>query len=238
MAPVYLRGAGEIDLLRVGLTGGIGSGKSTVAGMFRELGIPVIEADAVGRSLMEPGQAVYGAIVEHFGPEVVLADGRLDRARLAEMAFGEGRLKELNALVHPPVIAAQEAWMRAIFASDADAVAMVESALIFEASHGADASVPGWRDRFDRVLLVTAPDEVKIARYVARLLALEPGHTEERAAAVERDARARLARQIPDAEKIALCDAVIDNSGGLDATREQVVRVAEELRAASKVHRN
>jgi dephospho-CoA kinase len=206
--------------------------------MFRELGIPVIEADAVGRSLMEPGESVYRAIVEYFGPEVVRADGRLDRARLAEMAFREGRLRELNALVHPPVIAAQEAWMREIFAGDADAVAMVESALIFEASHGEDASVPGWRDRFDEVLLVTAPDEVKIARYMSRILAGEPGHTQERADEVERDARARLARQIPDAEKIPLCDAVIDNSGAPDATREQVARIAAELRAASKMHRN
>ena len=237
MAPVYLCGAGESDLLRVGLTGGIGSGKSTVAGMFRELGIPVIEADAVGRSLMEPGQAAYRAIVEHFGPEVLLADGRLDRGRLAEMAFRQGRLQELNALVHPPVIAAQEEWMRELFARDADAVGMVESALIFEASRGEDASVPGWQDRFDRVLLVTAPDEMKIARYAARVLAGEPGYTPERAAEVERDARARLARQIPDAEKVSLCDAVIDNSGSLDATRAQVARVAAELRAASKAHR-
>ena len=224
-------------MLRVGLTGGIGSGKSTVAAMFREEGVQVIEADAVGRALMEPGQSVYGAIVEHFGPEVVRADGKLDRGRLAEMAFRQGRLQELNALVHPPVIAAQEAWMRGLFACDADAVAMVESALIFEASRGEDASVPGWRDRFDRVLLVTAPDEVKIARYVSRVLAGEPGHTQERADEVERDARSRLARQIPDAEKIPLCDAVMDNSGTVEATRAQVERIAAELRAASKTVR-
>lgn len=205
--------------------------------MFREEGVQVIEADAVGRALMEPGQSVYGAIVEHFGPEVVRADGKLDRARLAELAFVGGRLQELNALVHPAVIAAQEEWMREVFAEDEDAVAMVESALIFEASRGEDASVPGWRDRFDRVLLVTAPDEVKIRRYVSRLLAAEAGCTRERAEEVERDARARLARQIPDAEKIPLCDAVIDNSGTVDATREQVAGLAAELRAASKVHR-
>lgn len=204
--------------------------------MFRDLGVQVIEADAVGRALMEPGQSAYGAIVEHFGAEVVRADGKLDRARLAEMAFGQGRLKELNALVHPPVIAAQEEWMREVFARDADAVAMVESALIFEASRGEDASVPGWRERFDRVLLVTAPDEMKIERYAKRVLAAEPGYTPERAAEVERDARGRLARQIPDEEKIPLCDAVIDNSGTVDATREQVAQLAMELRAAAKTH--
>ena len=224
----------ESDLLRVGLTGGIGSGKSTVAQMFREQGFEVIEADAVGRKLMEPGESAYRAIVEHFGPEVVRSDGRLDRARLAEMAFGQGRLKELNALVHPPVIAAQEEWVREVFVRDPNAVAMVESALIFEASRGDDASVPGWRERFDRVILVSAPDEVKIERYVSRILASEPGYSEARAAEVERDARARLARQIPDAEKAPLCDAVIDSSGTMEATREQVARLAAELRAASK----
>ncbi len=226
-----------MDLLRVGLTGGIGSGKSTVAQMFREQGLELIEADAVGRALMQPGQSVYRAIVEHFGPEVVRDDDSLDRARLAELAFRHGRLKELNRLVHPPVIAAQEQWMREVFARNPDAVAVVESALIFEASRGEDASVPGWKNRFDRVVLVTAPDEVKIRRYVSRILAAEPGHAPERAAEVERDARARLARQIPDAEKIPLCDAVIDNSGSVEATRAQVVRLAARLRAEAKANR-
>jgi dephospho-CoA kinase len=220
-------------LLRVGLTGGLGSGKSTIAQMFGELGIAVIEADAVGRALMEPGQSAYRAVVEHFGAEVVRADGTLDRPRLAEMAFREGRLGELNALVHPLVIAAQEDWMRKVFAHDPEAVAMVESALIFEASHEG-SSVPGWRDRFDRVLLVTVPDEMKITRYMARILAMEPDATPERRAAIEEDARSRLARQIPDAEKRPLCDAVIDNTGTLAATRSQVERVAENLRRAAR----
>jgi dephospho-CoA kinase len=220
-------------LLRVGLTGGIGSGKSTVAQMFRELGMAVMEADAVGRALMEPGRSAYRAVVEHFGAEVVRTDGTLDRPRLAEMAFREGRLAELNALVHPLVIAAQEDWMREVFAHDPEAVAMVESALIFEASHEG-SSVPGWRDRFDRVLLVTVPDETKIARYVRRILATEPDATPERRAAVEQDARSRLARQIPDAEKIPFCDAVIYNTGALAATRAQVERVAVDLREAAR----
>ncbi len=220
-------------MLRVGLTGGIGSGKSTVAQILRELGIAVIEADAVGRALMEPGQSAYRAVVEHFGPEVVRPDGTLDRARLAQMAFREGRLAELNALVHPPVIAAQEEWMRELFARDPHAVAVVESALIFEASKEA-SSVPGWRERFERIVLVTVPDEVKIARYVARILATEPNATPERKAAIEQDARSRLARQIPDREKIPFCDAVIDNTGSIEATRAQVERIAQELRRAAQ----
>jgi dephospho-CoA kinase len=222
-------------LLRVGLTGGIGSGKSTIAGFFREQGVAVIEADAVGRELMQPGQSVYREIVEHFGPGVLQADGSLDRGHLAQLAFREGRLQELNALVHPAVIAAQEEWMGRVFARDPKAVAMIESALIFEASRGAAAnggvagSVPGWAERFDRILLVTAPEETKIARYTARMQALEGAAGAERQAEIERDARARLARQIPDREKLALCDYVIDNAGPVERAREQVVAIAAEL---------
>ncbi len=98
-------------MLRVGLTGGLGSGKSTVAAMLRELGAQVIEADALGREMMEPGQPVYAEIVRVFGPQVINPDGHLNHARLAELAFRHGRLQELNAIVHPPVIAAQQRWM-------------------------------------------------------------------------------------------------------------------------------
>jgi len=119
-------------MLRVGLTGGLGSGKSTVAEYLRELGAEVVEADALGRELMEPGQRVYDEIVRGFGPEVVNPDGRLNRARLAGLAFNGGRLKDLNAIVHPAVIEAQRRWMDEVFARDPAAVAVVESALIFE----------------------------------------------------------------------------------------------------------
>ena len=162
-------------MLRVGLTGGLGSGKSTVSGYLRELGADVIEADELGRELMEPGHRVYDEIVEVFGPEVVCKDGRLNRPRLAEMAFRGGRLDELNAIVHPAVIAAQGDWMRSIFARNPKAIAVVESALIFEVER--DARLRGesegvlsyWRRRFDRIIVVTAPDKVKIARYVVRM---------------------------------------------------------------------
>src|SRR5580692_5427782 len=105
-------------MLRVGLTGGLGSGKSTVAAALRERGAQVIEADELGRALMEPGQAVYQQIVRTFGPELVSADGRLDRPRLAKLAFKGGRLDELNSIVHPAVIAAQQQWMDGVFARD------------------------------------------------------------------------------------------------------------------------
>src|ERR1700691_1692291 len=150
-------------MLRVGLTGGLGSGKSTVAGIFEELGAAVISADQLGRQLMQPGESVYAAIVETFGRDVVRADGSLDRKALAELAFQHNQADALNHIVHPAVVAAEEEWMRGVFDADPKCVAMVESALIFEAEKWGTA--PGWVERFDRLILVTVPDEVKIARF-------------------------------------------------------------------------
>jgi dephospho-CoA kinase len=217
-------------MLRVGLTGGLGSGKSTVAAMLRELGAQVIEADELGRALMEPGQAVYAEIVRVFGPEVVGPDGRLNRPKLAQLAFEAGRLQELNAIVHPAVIAEQQRWMEQVFARDPAAVAVVESALIFEVERDARARgesegvLADWRNRFDHVIVITAPDDVKVDRYAARTAA--PGPARE---AAIRDARVRLARQVPDAEKAARADFVIENAGGLDALRAQVNSAWQQL---------
>jgi dephospho-CoA kinase len=221
-------------MLRVGLTGSLGSGKSTVAAMLRELGAHVIEADELGRKLMEPGHAVYDEIVRAFGPEVVGPDGRLNRARLAKLAFEEGRLNDLNAIVHPAVIAEQKRWTDALFARDPAAVAVVESALIFEVERDAHARgeqagvLADWRNRFDHIIVLIAPDEVKVARYAARIA--EPGPAREAAA---RDARIRLARQIPDAEKAAKADFVIENTGDIEALRARVGSVWQALQAES-----
>src|ERR1700733_1881334 len=126
-------------MLRVGLTGGLGSGKSTVAQLLQELGAEVIESDELGRALMEPGQHSFSEIVRAFGPAVVGTNGRLDRAKLAELAFRGGRLNELNAIVHPAVIEAQRRWANEVFARDPDAVTVVVSALIFEVERDARA---------------------------------------------------------------------------------------------------
>jgi dephospho-CoA kinase len=217
-------------MLRAGLTGGLGSGKSTVAAFFRSLGAHVIEADTLGRRLMTPGQPVYTGIVEHFGPSVVRPDGRLDRRLLADLAFRQNRLAELNLIVHPPVIAAQQEWADKIFARYPQAVVIVESALIFEADR--QGSAPGWRQRFDKIILVTAPVELRIARYVGRLA--EPAGAPPRAE-LEADARSRVAAQIPDDEKIPLSDFVIDNSGSLEVTRLEVERIYAELARAAAV---
>lgn len=221
-------------MLRVGLTGGLGSGKSTVAAQLRELGAEVIEADELGRALMEPGHAVYYEIVRAFGPEVVCDDGRLNRPLLAKLAFEEGRLDQLNGIVHPAVIAAQQRWMEQVFARNPAAVAVVESALIFEVERDArlrgesEGVLADWRKRFDHILVLTAPDDVKVARYAARVA--QPGPARE---AAERDARIRLVRQIPDAEKAARADFVIENTGELDSLRERVDAVWNHLRAES-----
>jgi dephospho-CoA kinase len=222
----------------------LGSGKSTVAAMLRELGAQVIEADALGREVMEPGHAVYDQIVARFGDEVVNPDGRLNRARLADLVFRRGRLQELNAIVHPPVIEAQRQWMEEVFASDPGAVAVLESALIFEVVRDAlargerDGVLADWRRRIDRVIVVTAPDELKIARYAVRVAANAAGEfATERIgtdlSTIKADARARLAHQVPDAEKGAQADYVLDNSGDIAALNAQVEALWPRLKAES-----
>ena len=221
-------------MLRVGLTGGLGSGKSTVAGFLRKLGAQVIEADELGRKMMEPGQQVYSQIVRAFGPEVVNPDATLNRALLAKLAFEGGRLNDLNAIVHPAVIAAQQQWMEQVFARDPSAVAVVESALIIEVVRDArargesDGVLANWRRRIDRVIVVTAPDELKIARYAARISPSPAARP-----AIEADARLRLSHQIPDAEKAPQADYVLENSGNIAHLQAQVQALWPRLKAES-----
>ncbi len=221
-------------MLRVGLTGGLSSGKSTVAAILRALGAEVVEADELGRALMEPGQPVFSSIVEKFGAEVVGPDGRLNRARLAELAFKKGRLQELNAIVHPAVIAAERRWMEQVFARNPAAMAVIESALIFEVEHDARARgesetvLVDWRRRMDRVIVVTAPYELKVARYAARICPTGEGRE-----IAEADARRRLAHQIPDAVKAARADYVVENAGDMAALRVRVEALWSRLQAES-----
>jgi len=224
-------------MLRVGLTGGLGSGKSTVAQMLRQLGAEVIESDELGRALMEPGNPAYDEIVRAFGPEVVGADGRLNRPRLADLAFKANRVKELNAIVHPAVIEAQAEWMKQAFIRNPAAVAVVVSALIFEVERDARNSQDGsattsayadLQKRIDRIVLVTASDEDKIARYVARVCTCGMGMEK-----AEADARARLAHQMPDRDKIGRADFVLENKGDLEDLRVQVEQLWGRLKQES-----
>jgi dephospho-CoA kinase len=209
-------------MLRVGLTGGLGSGKSTAARRFAELGAQVISADEVGRALMQPGEEVFAEIVAKFGGAVLAPNGTLDRAELAKIAFGEGgaapRIEELNAIVHPATIARQEKMIAEIAANEPDAVIIVESALVFETKHGGDE---GWRRRFDRIILVRAGEEQRVARFVSR------------SSNTEAEARRRMAQQIDDDWKAAHSDYILTNDGSVENLCAQVDALWPKLKVAA-----
>lgn len=214
----------EARLLKVGLTGGIASGKSIVGEMFVALGAYLIQADAISHELMQPKKAVYEEVVRRFGEGILNPDGTVNRARLAEAAFSKpeehkpSRVHELNQIVHPAVIQRQEEWMEEVGRRNPHAIAMVEAALILEA---------GSAKRFDRLVVVTCRPEQRIQRWTART-----GVDEETA---RREVTRRMAAQFPDEEKIKAANYVIDNSGSLDETRRRVKEVYGELnRAAEK----
>lgn len=218
-------------MLRVGLTGDLGSGKSTVARLLAERGAIVLNSDEMGRAMMQPGEAVYHAIVEHFGPDVVSADGTLDRKELARLAFTEGRVEELNAIVHPAVLAEQARLTAEIAAARPGAIVVIESALIFSTKHTGDGQ--DWRSRFDEVIVVSAPEPAKVARFVERASGGRALSAAEKSA-LEADARRRLAAQraggAPDEDCI-----VIRNNGDLAALQARVTDVWRALeRMASR----
>lgn len=204
-------------MLRVGLTGGVACGKSTVAKMFADLGAEIVDADTIAHELYRPGQEVLQELVRHFGPEILKPDGELDRAKLATLVFDGGRVEELNKIVHPAVIRQQDQWMRALGEKDAYAVAIVEAALIFEA---------GVKDHFDRIMVVTCKPGQKIARFAQR--------TGMNADAASSDVERRNKAQMPDEEKARRADFVIDNSGSTEETRHQVHRIYSELKILAK----
>ena len=214
-------------MLRVALTGGVGSGKSVAAAMLQQCGAYLSQSDEVGRSLMQPGQPAFLAIVKQFGEAVIRADGLLDRTALARIAFGEGRVEELNSIIHPLVIAQQAQWSAEIAAKDPFAVAVVESALIFETKHAATPGDPApWRTRFDRIVVVTAPLELRRQRYIARCSGLTPEEASN-------DFDRRCAAQWSQERKAALADYVIANDDTLDDLRDEVQTLWEALRAES-----
>jgi dephospho-CoA kinase len=216
-------------MLKVGLTGGIASGKTVVGGMLVSLGAHLVQADRIAHELMLPGQSVYNEVVRHFGGGILNPDLSVNRAKLAEAAFGSAatsaeskpsRVLELNRIVHPAVIRSQEEWMEEVGRQDPHAVAIVEAALILEA---------GAEKRFDRIIVVTCSDEQRIARFAARQkIDLE---------AARKEVARRMAAQLPDAAKIKAADYVIDNSGALDHTMSQVREVWAKLHVESASRR-
>lgn len=204
-------------MLKVGLTGGVACGKSTIGQMLVARGAHLVRADDIAHQLMQPGKAVYEKVRQHFGPSIVHQDGSIDRLKLAEAAFGAGRVEELNRIVHPAVIDYQNRWMKETGGREADAVVIVEAALILEA---------GVEGRFDKLIVVTCRAEQKAERFAARQkLPLDAARAE-----VER----RSAAQVPDEEKTRAADYVIDNSGDIAAAERQVDALWPELQRLAK----
>ncbi|HEY4358671.1 MAG TPA: dephospho-CoA kinase [Acidobacteriaceae bacterium] len=214
-------------MLRVGLTGDLGSGKSTVARMLGLRGAVVFSSDEMGRELMKPGNKVYDDIAGRFGKSVITADGSLSRNELSKLAFAQGRVEELNEIVHPAVIAEQQRRIEALAKTQPHAITVVESALIFVTKEG-EGDKP-WRKRFDRIVLVTAPETLKIARFIQRIAAGREMDMGERAA-LEVDARNRLALQSTSERYAGECTVLRNDSFMADLER-RVEELWQELKA-------
>ena len=197
-------------MLKVGLTGGLASGKSFVAGEFEALGAHVIHADRLGHETLAPGGEAYDDVIREFGPDIRLPDGAIDRKRLAALVFADPqKLAKLNSLIHPHVYRRQEVFFEEVARRDPRGVAVVEAAILIETG--------GYR-RYDRLVLAVCPPELQIERFIAR------------ENATEAEARQRLARQMPLSEKLPFADYVVDTSG----SKEDTARRAREVYAKLK----
>lgn len=199
-------------MLRVGLTGGIGSGKSTVADLLRARDVPVLEMDPLGHELLEPGQPAYDEIVREFGREILAPAGAVDRPKLAAVVFTDAAKRErLNSILHPRIIEVVQGWFAALDRPGKPPFAVVEAALIIEA---------GYHKNLDRLIVCWSQPEQQLARLIERGLTRD-------------QARQRIAAQMPISEKRKLGDYVIDCSGTLAETERQLAEVVKELLAAS-----
>ncbi len=196
-------------MLRLGLTGGIASGKSAVAALLRELGFPVLDADSVSHKLMEPGQPAYEEILKLFGKDLTDASGKIDRAKLAGIVFADRtELGQLNAILHPRV---EQAILRQFQEWEKNGVrdaAFVEAALLIEA---------GLADKLDGMVVAWCEPEQQLERMRARGMS-------------EGEARRRMAAQLPLEEKLKRATETIDCSRSLEEMREQVQALAAKLR--------
>ncbi len=205
-------------MLRIGLTGGIATGKSTVAGILRDLGLPVIDADALAHTLQEPGEPARDEIIREFGAEVVDGSGRINRATLGAIVFADpAKRKRLNAILHPRVVE-KTSRQFAQWEREGHDVAFVEAALLVEA---------GMHTQLDGVIVTWSKPEQQLARMRAR------GMSEE-------EARRRIAAQMPVEQKLGYATEKIDCSGTIEETRHQVEQLAAKLRdrASNSKQRN
>jgi len=198
-------------MLRVGLTGGLASGKSFVGSCLQELGCYLIQADTLGREIINPGGEAYAEVVEAFGPSILQPDGAIDRRRLAAEVFGQpDRLALLNRLVHPHVFAREERLVEQYKSLDPRGIVVVEAAIMIEA---------GSYQRCDKLIVAVCGEEQQIERAM------------KRDATTREEVLARLRIQMPLSEKRKFADYVIDTSGDKEQTRHQVRNVYEALRS-------
>jgi len=200
-------------MLKVGLTGGIATGKSYVLSVLGELGCEVLDADLTAREVVQPGRPAFDEIVAHFGREILGPDGGLDRAKLGAIVFADaGQRETLNSIVHPKVYEAQGRWLAEIEGRNPNAIAVIDAALLIET---------GSYRRFDRLIVVHCEPQIQLERLMAR------NHLSRE------EAMARIAAQMPSAEKLKYADYSIDTSLGFDDTRRQVEAVFKQLKAAA-----
>jgi dephospho-CoA kinase len=196
-------------MLRVGLTGGIGSGKSTVAGLLRNRGAVIVDADEVARAVVEPGQPAFEQLVDRFGPEIVGLDGRLDRARLADIAFAtEEGTADLNAITHPAV---GKEFLRRMSDAPDDAIVVCDVPLLVESETARSRG-------YEVVIVVEAPRELRLDRL-------------EQRGVPRADAEARMAKQAKDEERRAIATYIVDNSGARQELERQVDEIWADLAA-------
>jgi len=184
-------------------------------------------ADQAGHDAMKPGEPAYQEVVRRFGESIVNLDRSINRAKLAEIAFGTGRIEELNRVIHPAVQERMERWMEQTVEFDPRAIMVFEAALILEAGLG---------KYFEKLVVVTSKQQQKLERFTSRLLGPETPDEEQRLKAL-RDAERRLGSQLSDQEKIAAADYVIDNSGTLADTERQVNAIYKELQGLAALRK-
>jgi dephospho-CoA kinase len=195
-------------MLRVGLTGGIASGKSTVAAMLRELDCPVLDADTLGHELLEQGQDAYNEVVREYGKEILDTYGNVDRSKLGQIIFADAQKRvRLNQILHPRILDVVRKWFAALAQAGGPELAVVEAALIIEA---------GYNKELDQVIVCWCPAEQQLQRLVERGLTAE-------------QAQLRIAAQMPMEEKRRLGDETIDCSGSLEETERQAMEMVKRL---------